>query len=102
MNGGVNETALEKRIREAREKAAVSFDGIIRNPAKEDQINGAFRSVFAGPAGQTVLDYLRSITLNTVLPPEASDAQLRNQEGMRRLFGIIHARATSTPSDVKE
>lgn len=93
----LSETHLEKRIRTAREAQAASIDGTVRSAEAEDTINGAFRAVFAGPSGQAVLDYLRSISLNTVMPPSASDAELRMQEGMRRLFGVIHARATSTP-----
>lgn len=46
-------------------------------------------SLFEHPAGKEVLDYLRSITLNRVNGPEASDMALRHHEGMRQLFQII-------------
>ncbi|MFD2175692.1 hypothetical protein ACFSM0_16480 [Rhodobacter lacus] len=74
-------------------------DGLIRGEEAEERINIAFRGAFAGPNGKLALDYLRSITLNTVLPATATDAELRMQEGMRRLFGIINTRANSTPKE---
>lgn len=98
----MSETIIDRKIREIRDRAAQSVDGTIRAPDIEEKINGAFRAAFAGKSGQLALDYLRSITMNTVLPATASDAELRMQEGMRRLFGIIHARATSEPAKPKE
>lgn len=88
---------IDKRVAEARARAARMIDGVERPAEIEEKINGAFRSVFGRKDGQLVMDYLRSITLNTVMPPSASDAELRMQEGMRRLFGIIEARRSSKP-----
>lgn len=88
---------VERKIRELRERQAQSPDGIVRSSDVEEKINAACRSALNTPSGKMVMDYLRSITLNTVLPPSASDAELRMQEGMRRLFGILDARRNSTP-----
>lgn len=88
---------IQKRVDEARARAARLIDGVERPAEAEEKINAAFRSVFGRPDGRMVMDYLRSITLNTVLPPSATDGELRMQEGMRRLFGIIDARRSSKP-----
>jgi hypothetical protein len=88
---------VDRKLKELRERQAQSPDGVIRTADLEEKINGACRTALNSPAGQTVMDYLRSITLNTVLPPSASDAELRMQEGMRRLFGILDARRNSKP-----
>lgn len=88
----MSESLFDRRIREKIEAGKASIDGFLRAPDLEEKINAAFAATLNGPSGRMVMDYLRSITVNTVLPPSASDGELRMQEGMRRLFGIIDAR----------
>lgn len=94
----MNDHLLKRRVVELREQMAKSIDGYSRDDAREEQINAAFRTALGGRNGEAVMDYLRSITVNTVMPPSASDGELRMQEGMRRLFGIIQTRVSSTPA----
>ncbi|NUB46821.1 hypothetical protein GEU84_020770 [Fertoebacter nigrum] len=86
------EDIVDRRVRELRARVAASPDGHLRTEDAEARINGAFQAALSGPPGDLVLDYLRSITVNVVLPASATDQELRMQEGMRRLFGIILAR----------
>ena len=67
----------------------MGMDGIVRPLDAEKKLNSLFAATFTGAAGQEVLDYLESLTLRTVSGPEASDAQLRHQEGQRHLVSII-------------
>tara|TARA_R100000789_G_scaffold96180_1_gene97329 strand:- start:413 stop:700 length:288 start_codon:yes stop_codon:yes gene_type:complete len=67
-------------------------DGLVRPAAQENHINEAFFETFKGASAERVLNYLRSITLNIVNGPEASDAAIRHREGMRDLMRIINAR----------
>lgn len=69
-----------------------SVDGIARSPDAEDRLNQLAASVFRGANGHEFMTYLRLITANTVLGPEASDHALRHREGMRYLFAIIETR----------
>lgn len=89
--------AFERKIREAKALAAESVDGFARSPDLEEKINGVCRTVLNGPAGEQLMSYLKSITVDVVEPPSASDAQLRTREGMRRLVGILDTRRKSTP-----
>lgn len=73
------------------------IDGWKRPPDLEERINDACRTALNGPAGDLVMDYIKSITLNAVMPASASDAELRDMEGMRRLCGILDTRRKSTP-----
>jgi hypothetical protein len=77
-----------------------SLDGINWPKDREEQINGAFRSALNSPAGELVVDYLRAITIEMVLGPVATDAELRHREGMRQLFQIIEQRRTSKPEEM--
>lgn len=68
-------------------------DGVVGRPLQvERKLNEAFAIVFHDQAGETVLEYLKSITLNFVHGPEASDGQIRHMEGQRYLVGIIQNR----------
>ena len=49
-------------------------------------------STFISPAGKAVLQYLRSITIESVAGPAISDAELRHREGMRFVVGLIETR----------
>lgn len=67
-------------------------DGIERTLAMERRINEAFAAVFDSAAGTKAIEYLRSITINTVAGPDQSDAALRHLEGGRYIVGIIDQR----------
>lgn len=86
----------ELALRNVVERTA-SPDGWARDPELEERINDACRSALNGPVGDLVMDYIKSITLNAVLPDTATDAQLRGMEGMRRLCGILDYRRKTTP-----
>lgn len=73
-------------------KTARGPDGLIRTPEAEKKLNEMAVAVFGTKAGGAFLDYLKSITLNAVMPPDATDAQLRHREGMRDLVRIIQNR----------
>ncbi len=49
----------------------------------------AFARLFATDDGRAVLRHLRTVTLERVMGPEATDAQLRDLEGARRLVKRI-------------
>lgn len=81
-----------EQAREAMKDQIVGPDGIARHPKQQDVINQSLASCFSGEKGGIALDYLKSITVSMVVPPEAGDAVLRHREGMRDLFRIINAR----------
>ena len=88
--------AVKRKIQEISELAANSIDGHARPPKAEEQINAICRDVLNGASGDALMDYLRSITTNAVMHPSCSDSELRMQEGMRRLVGIMDARRKTT------
>lgn len=85
-------------MKEMQERAAApNFDGVLRPPEAEEKINQTVRAALSGPNGKALMDYLRSITVNFVVPPSAMDAELRHHEGKRHLFQILDARLKSKP-----
>lgn len=73
-------------------KAYFGLDGFQR-PLEDDQtISKNVEAVFKTPTGKAVLKYLRSITIESVQGPNASDAELRHLEGQRYLVGVIERR----------
>lgn len=90
---------LERKIAKAMERGAMAPDGMIRSPADEEKINSVCRAVFASPNGKLLMGYLRAITTDVVVHPTATDAELRDREGMRRLVGILQNRASSAPQE---
>jgi len=67
-------------------------DNFPRPKADDDLISRHVNSVFNTPNGAAVLKYLRSITIESVQGPNASDAELRHLEGQRYLVGLIERR----------
>lgn len=67
-------------------------DGLSRSPEQERQLNEAVSIAFSGKVGETVLDYLKSITINMVSGPHVSNDQLRHLEGQRFIVSIIEQR----------
>ena len=51
----------------------------------------AFARLFAHPDGKEVLAHLKHMTQERILPPSASDGELRFLEGQRALVGLIEA-----------
>ena len=74
----------------------LGLDGFKRNKELENQINELVKATFATPAGQSVLKYLRSITIEAVTGANVSDAELRHLEGQRYLVGLIERRIKQT------
>jgi hypothetical protein len=66
-----------------------NVDGYIRSGEAERKLNEAVGIIFKGPAGELVMDYLKSITINTIAGPAASDAELRHLEGARWLVAVL-------------
>lgn len=55
------------------------------------EVARAFARCFAGPEGERALTYLRALTLDRYLGPNASDAALRHIEGQRHLVAHVTA-----------
>jgi len=69
-----------------------NYDGVRRSGQLEDNITEMVALAFASPVGQQALDYLRSVTLHRISAPGATDAELRELEGQRRLVAGLIAR----------
>lgn len=67
-------------------------DGSRRGTDAERQINEAFKLTFAGQAGELVLSYLKSITINAVAGPGIHPDHLMHLEGQRFVVGLIEKR----------
>ncbi len=78
------------------------FDGITRTADEEEKINSACRAALTSPTGKAMMAYIRSITLNAVVPAGEPDSVLWDREGMRRLAFILDARSKTTPKDEKQ
>jgi hypothetical protein len=67
-------------------------DGVPRARAEQARINELLALAFKGDAGKAAMDYLRSISIERVCGPGASDAELRHLEGMRFIVAVISQR----------
>ena len=70
----------------------LGVDNFPRTKEDDDTISRNLNSVFKTPNGKAVLKYLRSITIESVQGPNASDAELRHLEGQRYLVGVVERR----------
>lgn len=70
----------------------LGVDNFPRTKGDDEVISRNINSVFKTPNGSAVLKYLRSITIESVQGPNASDAELRHLEGQRYLVGLIERR----------
>jgi hypothetical protein len=70
----------------------LGVDNFPRSKEDDEIISRNINSVFKTPNGKAVLKYLRSITIESVQGPNASDAELRHLEGQRYLVGLIERR----------
>ncbi len=57
------------------------------------EVERAFARCFSGRDGRIVLAYLRSVTVERALGPDAEAAALRHLEGQRQLVGRMTALA---------
>ena len=76
-----------------------SIDGYLRSSEEEQKLNKHFANVFKGDEGKAVLDYLKSITTETVAGPNITSNGLFHIEGMRFLMGIITTRIKKGEKD---
>lgn len=83
---------------EKKVKTLLGLDGIERTPDQEEALNAVSRALFTSEAGKTFLNYLRSITIETVAGPEIDDKQLRHIEGQRYIVGLIQRRTNKGQS----
>lgn len=63
----------------------------VPDAANDEDLAHAFARCFRGRDGARVIAYLRAITLERALGPNAPDALLRHMEGQRHLVGRIGA-----------
>lgn len=59
------------------------------NKAESTEIDQIFTSVFNQVNGKKVIEYLESITINSICTPQANDSTLWHLEGQRYLLHII-------------
>jgi len=93
----LSQHAVKRKIEEVRSLAENSVDGYVRSPKAEEQINVVCRNVLNTDDGDAVMDYIKSISINAIMHPSCTDAELRMQEGMRRLAGILDHRRKTKP-----
>ena len=70
----------------------LGVDGLPRSKEDDEIISQNFESLFKTPTGKAVLSYLRSVTIEMIAGPNASDGELRHREGQRFLVAIIEKR----------
>lgn len=70
----------------------LGIDGFARDREDDEVISQNIQSLFRTPNGKAVLSYLRSVTLDLVAGPNASDGELRHREGQRFIVAIIEKR----------
>jgi|TARA_R110002020_G_C16104277_1_gene758965 hypothetical protein len=62
------------------------------NKSESTEIDKIFTSVFNQVNGKKVIEYLESITINSICTPQASDSTLWHLEGQRYLLQIIKSK----------
>lgn len=72
--------------------ATLGPDGIKRSTAEETRINAHFAAWLANPTGVECMNYLRSITIESVAGPLIGNDELRHREGQRFLVGLMSTR----------
>ncbi len=79
----------------------IGIDGIERNKDEDLRISLDVHSLFKTPTGQSVLKYLRKITIETVNGPNVNDATLRHLEGQRYVYAILERRINHAMKEKK-
>lgn len=83
---------LNSKVKYLMSKTYFGLDGFQRSQSEDQRISKNIDSIFKTPTGKEVLKYLRSITIESVQGPNASDAELRHLEGQRYLVGVVERR----------
>lgn len=83
---------------EKKVKTLIGLDGLKRQPDQEEALNAVARALFSTDAGKQFLNYLRSITIETVAGVEIADTHLRHLEGQRYIVGLIQRRTNKGKS----
>lgn len=73
-------------------KVNIGVDGYQRATSQDLEISQNVAEVFGSPAGQAVLKYLRSITIEMVHGANVTTEALRHHEGQRYTVGLIETR----------
>jgi len=68
------------------------FDPVPRTPENEARLDYLVERALTTEDGAQLLAYLKSITINQVLSPDASDQRLRAQEGARGVVALLQSR----------
>lgn len=68
------------------------LDGFARGDEEDKRVSLDIAALFSSPTGNSVLKYLRSITIEAVNGPNVTDAELRHMEGQRYLVGLLERR----------
>jgi hypothetical protein len=74
----------------------IGVDGFPRRKEEDEKISQDVAALFRTEAGQEVLRYLRSVTLDAVAGGGISDGELRHLEGQRFLVAMIERRIKHT------
>ena len=74
-------------------KPYVGIDGIQRSQDVDDRISLDVAAMLATPTGQSVMQYLKSITTDIANGPNISNDELRHLEGQRFVIGLLSSRA---------
>ncbi len=74
-------------------KPYVGIDGIQRPQDIDDRISLDIAAMLATPTGQSVMQYLKSITTDIANGPNISNDELRHLEGQRFIIGLLSSRA---------
>ena len=74
------------------------LDGYERKPEQEEALNSVAKAIFVTDAGKQFLNYLKSITIETVAGSDISDPALRHLEGQRYIVGLIQRRVNKGKS----
>ena len=82
----------------------IGLDNLERSAEDEQNLNDSFSVAFNTPTGAKVLEYLRSISIETVAGPQISQEHLMHLEGQRYIVGLIQRRVNKGKSQdiVKE
>jgi hypothetical protein len=67
----------------------LGVDGYQRPRDQDEKLSQDVLALFSTPLGMSVMQYLKSITVDAVAGPNISDAELRHLEGQRYLVALI-------------
>jgi|TARA_R100000808_G_C2142231_1_gene150012 hypothetical protein len=73
-------------------KPYVGIDGIQRPQDVDERISLDVAAMLATPTGQSVMQYLKSITTDIANGPNISNDELRHLEGQRFVIGLLSSR----------